>query len=851
MARSTRSRFPIPALLVACLLVVANSGVNAEPPAFLEYQPDAHTLQLWHLDERAPPFVNSVPGATPLEGLLNGAAAGKASIQGLGSSVSFHASVGGTPSTSGLRGAILVANPYLSKGSIDNVRPDFRYFGPDGAFTYEMIVKLDVMPRDSETIALALMTMEGDGEDRIFNFRIEKEGFLAFFPLPHGAAMGGGVATIPTSGPDAIDTANWFHVAVTYDGNSDATNNLKLYWTRLRPGLTSANCIGSGSMTNDFNGNLGDFAIGNEARSFPTNAEAEPFPGLIDEVRISGVARHPTDFFFVPQNQRFSPEQFAESLRRGAAPTSFQLGLTSLLVDSQPVTLGKSPSDLLELESGLHRLDFDFGFVPEQPGGEVKLRCLFEGVDERWRDTELGMTLACQILDVDDRVISQSRFAAVGRSAGWESSVEESAMTRRTEPIYIPNGARRFRVSLSSGSPDTTGFFGIDNIALHEPGGRDAPLWQSGGHIYDAVTTSPAGTLPGWRRNGAEPAIAQLIMRPNHPALGLVDGDQSRDGEWFFIQELPPAAHAGGTYVLSWDEVFNVIDGDTRRATYVNVPPGRYTFRAMGIAGDGATFGDALEVNILIHPPFWQMPWFWPAIASGFVAVLSGIIFSVHRSRAKRSLEKLRFQNALEKDRTRIARDMHDDLGTRVTFINMSAALARREMERSPDNSRRHLDKVTQSARELVVAMDDLVWAVDPSNDTLDDLASHIARVSDDMFRDSNIRCRLDIPSFLPALPLGSEFRHNVALALKEAMHNVLRHAGPCEVFVSVAFDGETILLQIRDTGRGFDLVGNPKGHGLDNMAHRFKEIGGTCEIKSSPGGGTSVVLSCPVARRP
>jgi signal transduction histidine kinase len=834
-------------MLSACGFCMADNSAHG----FQEYPPDAHTLHLWHLDERGTPFVNSVPGATPLEGLLNGASAGKQSVPGLGMAISLNASAGGVPATSGLRGAILLSSRSLGTGPGDNVRPDFRYFGPDGAFTYEMVVKLDVMPRDSQTIALGLMTMEGDGEDRIFNFRIEKEGFLTFFPLPHGASMGGGVATIPTSGNDAINTKDWFHIAVSYDGNNDTSSNLKLYWTRLRPGLTAANCIGSGSLTSDLNGNLGDFAIGNEARSFPTNAEAEPFPGLIDEVRISGVARHPSDFFFVPSNLRISPEQYVENRSQRTEPTPFRLGLSGLIVDSRPTTLKRHPTNQLELDSGLHRLDFDFGFVPEQPGGEVKLRCLFEGVDERWRDTELGMTLACQILSADGRVVSQSRFGAVGRSGGWESSVEESAMTRRTEPIYIPAGARKFRISLTSGSPDTTGFFAIDNIALHQPGAREAPLWRSGGYVYDAVTTSPAGTLPGWKRTGAEPAIAQLVMRPNHPALGLIDGDQSRDGEWFFVQDLPPAAFEGGTYVLSWDEVFNVIDGDTRRATYVNVPPGRYTFRAMGIAGDGASFGDALEVHLLIHPPFWQKPWFWPSLASGCVALVSAIIIAIHRSRAKRSLERLRFQNALEKDRTRIARDMHDDLGTRITFINMSAALARKEMETSPAKSRSHLEKVTRSARELVVAMDDLVWAVDPTNDTLDDLASHIARLSEEMFRDSDVRCRLDIPSFLPVLPLGSEFRHNVALSLKEALHNVLRHAGSCEVSVAVVFDGSTLHIKVRDTGRGFDLINNPKGHGLDNMASRFREIGGACTIDSSPGGGTTVVLSCPIAKRP
>jgi signal transduction histidine kinase len=158
---------------------------------------------------------------------------------------------------------------------------------------------------------------------------------------------------------------------------------------------------------------------------------------------------------------------------------------------------------------------------------------------------------------------------------------------------------------------------------------------------------------------------------------------------------------------------------------------------------------------------------------------------------------------------------------------------------------------MTESARDLVVAMDDLVWAVDPANDTLDDLASHLTRLSDEMFRDSPVRCRLDIPSLLPALPLGSEFRHHVALAVKESLHNVLRHAGPCEVFLSLAFNGDTLRITIRDTGAGFDLAADPKGHGLENLASRFEEIGGSCVIESSPGGGTRIVLSCPISKAP
>lgn len=837
-----------PALLPIISGVLPARGETGD---FQPYQVDEHTLHLWHLDEVGPPFADAVTDGNSLEGLLNGAQAGQTSLPGFSRAVSFNANAGGTPGASDLKGAILAASPNLIIGPGDNVGPDFRYFGQDGAFTFEMVVKLDVLPENSASVALALLTMEGDDADRIFNFRIEKEGFLAFFPLPHGAAMGGGVATIPTTGPHAVDTTGWFHVAVTYDGNSSATNNLKLYWTRLGSGVTTANCIGSGALSSDFNGNSGDLAIGNEARSFPGNAEAEPFPGLIDEVRVSGVARHPGDFFFVAPERRISPEQIARTVSETSQPPAFDLALLGVFVDSEKVSPPQRVNDFLELKSGLHRLDFDFGFDPDRSDGDVKLRCLLEGVDERWRDTELGMTLVCQALDANDRVISQSRFQAVGRSAGWETSLEESAMTRRTEPVFIPPGARKLRLSLASGPPDTTGYFAIDDIALHAPGTRDEPLWRSGGYVYDAITSSPAGYLPGWKRGGAEPAIARLTIRAGHPALGLVDGDQFRDGEWFTVQELPSAARQGGTFVLSWDEVFNVIDGDTRRATYVNVPPGRYMFRAMGLAGNGETSGDSIALAVLIHPPFWQRLWFWPVIAAGLVAMVSGVVLTLNRQRAKRSMERLRFQNALEKDRTRIARDMHDDLGTRVTFINLSAALARSEIDSSPENTRRHLAKMTESARELVVAMDDLVWAVDPSNDTLDDLASHLTRLADEMFRDSDIRCRLDIPSLLPSLPLGSEFRHHVALAVKESLHNVLRHAGPCEVFLSLAFDGDTLRITIRDTGTGFDLSSDPKRHGLGNLTGRFKEIGGNCLIDTSPGGGTCIVLSCPVSKGP
>lgn len=838
-------------ILRLAAIAVAASGMAHAAEFHTPYQADPATLHLWHLDEDAAPFADAGPSPTPLRGLLNGALAGQPSLPGLGTAVSFRANAGGVPGASNLIGAILAEAPHLVSGPQDNVKSGFRYFGEDGAFTYEMLIKPEILPGEAGVIGLGLLSMDGDGDDRIFNFRIERQGFLTFIALPHCGATGGGLATIPITGPHAIAMGHWYHIAVTYDGNAGITNNLKLYWTKIDTHPTEANLIGRGTLSNDLNGRTGDLAIGNEARGFTDNAEGEPFPGLIDEVRISGVARHPTDFFFIDPSKRVSPGAGNTAAARPSIPERLDLKLASVLVDASSANLTGKPGEVLRLGSGLHRLDFDFGFSPGQLDADVKLRCQLEGIDERWQETERGMSLVCQALDAGNQVISQSVFSAIGRSDGWETTLDDSKMTRRVEPVYLPAEAVALRLSLSSGSPDTTGLLAVDNIALSIPGEEQISLWENGNLNIDGLTPSPADVPPGWRRDGSDPAIAYLSIRSDGPALALVDGDQAKHGEWISVQKLNGPAASSRTLVLSWDEAYNVIGGSLNRATYINVPPGDYTFRAIGLAGANQRTGEMIALPIHIDPPFWQRVWFGPAVAAGSVALVAAAAFRHLRRRSKQRLERLRFQNALEQDRSRIARDMHDDLGTRVTVLNLTAALARRDWEKDPAKAQRHLDKMNNAARELVSAMDDLVWAVDPAHDTLDQLGSHLTRLADEMFRDSPIRCRLDIPAELPARPLGAEFRHHIALAVKESLHNVLQHAGPCEVFLSLALEGETLAITIRDTGRGFDPKSHPDGHGLGNTAGRIREIGGSYALDSSPRHGTCIVLVCRLPELP
>jgi signal transduction histidine kinase len=321
-------------------------------------------------------------------------------------------------------------------------------------------------------------------------------------------------------------------------------------------------------------------------------------------------------------------------------------------------------------------------------------------------------------------------------------------------------------------------------------------------------------------------------------------------GTWTATRPLT-RAHGGRTMILTWDEAYNIISGSMHRATYVNVPPGKYVFRAIGITAAGEPAAADLTLDIVIPPPLWQEPWFYSLVAGGTVFLLAAAILIVLRRRAKRRIERLRLLNAIESDRTRIARDMHDDLGTRVTVLTMAASLVERDIERDPPKARAHLAKMSASARELVSAMDSLVWAVDPSNDTLDHLGAHLSKTSQEFFRDTPVKFRTRIPAQLPAIPLHSDFRHHLSLAVKEALNNVLRHAGPCEASLELTLQHGVLTLRIEDSGCGFQESSVSRGHGLGNLRARMADLGGTCEISPTEGGGTRVMLSCPIPKNP
>ena len=155
-----------------------------------------------------------------------------------------------------------------------------------------------------------------------------------------------------------------------------------------------------------------------------------------------------------------------------------------------------------------------------------------------------------------------------------------------------------------------------------------------------------------------------------------------------------------------------------------------------------------------------------------------------------------------------------------------------------------HLGQISDTARELTQAMDEIVWAVNPRQDTLDGLVSYICQFAQEYLTVAGIQCRLDVPDHLPPLRLTADVRHNLFLAVKEALNNIVKHAQAREVRLRLIQDAVSLTLVIEDDGRGFGNGRGSSGEGLGNLASRLSAIGGRCSISSEPGCGTRVELS-------
>lgn len=287
--------------------------------------------------------------------------------------------------------------------------------------------------------------------------------------------------------------------------------------------------------------------------------------------------------------------------------------------------------------------------------------------------------------------------------------------------------------------------------------------------------------------------------------------------------------------------------GPRRVAYYDNLSPGSYKFRVIACNNDGAWNEAGLGVALVVLPHFWQTAWFFTIITLVAVSVLAGSVRHLTSRKLHLELAVLEQQHAVEKERSRIARDMHDDLGARLSEVLLLSDLTRKNGGK-PEEVRALTGKISRAARDLVDSLDALVWAVNPRNDSLDRFADYVAETSALYLETSGIRCVFELPPRLPALPLSSEVRHNLFLVVKEALHNIVKHADASEARISLCIENDILSLHIADNGRGFpDSAYSRSGNGLINMEDRMKKIGASFHIAKRPGNGTLIAVNIPV----
>ncbi len=267
------------------------------------------------------------------------------------------------------------------------------------------------------------------------------------------------------------------------------------------------------------------------------------------------------------------------------------------------------------------------------------------------------------------------------------------------------------------------------------------------------------------------------------------------------------------------------------------------------------------DVLLLESPPWWSLKRvLWIAGALGLVTLMAFVWVVVLRRRVAERTRELEIQiqkrqlaerrREIEQERARVAHDLHDDLGSGLTEVNMLTSLVKSSTT-SSDEKERYLVDLSETARRMVNSLDEIVWAVNPRNDTIASLASYFGSYAQRLLDLASVSCGLDIAHDLPEYPLDPKFRQEIFFAFKEALTNVVRHAQATQVWLRISVNHDCLVVEVSDNGRGFEPASRHAGNdGLVNMTDRLKSLDGDCEITTDSRDGTTVRFRAPLPEK-
>lgn len=422
------------------------------------------------------------------------------------------------------------------------------------------------------------------------------------------------------------------------------------------------------------------------------------------------------------------------------------------------------------------------------------------------------------------------------------------------ETLFVQNGQQGIEVQTQQRSPLQSG----DHVEVlgYVTHGEYTPQLQ------DAVFKKTSSGLP--------PVPARLtldeVLKGDHDCrLIQVDArvlDRTLHGSdrYLILQEGGFVFHAYLDQAAGEDAFAGLANGSRVAVTGVcQIDPGEWkageAWRAKGFS---IKLRSPADVVLLQAPPWWTLrKVLWMAFALGFAMLSAFVWVAVLRRQVTERTRQLEIQilerqraerrREIEQERARVAHDLHDDLGAGLTEVNMLSSLVK-----SPTTSavekQRYLDDLSEVAHRMVTSLDEIVWAVNPRNDTIASLAGYFGAYAQRMLDLAGVACGLNVSENLPEHPLDPKFRQEIFFAFKEALTNVVRHACAKQAWLRISVRDERLIVELADNGSGFESSGHPVGNdGLANMVERLESIGGSCEIISETQKGTTVRFSAPL----
>lgn len=273
--------------------------------------------------------------------------------------------------------------------------------------------------------------------------------------------------------------------------------------------------------------------------------------------------------------------------------------------------------------------------------------------------------------------------------------------------------------------------------------------------------------------------------------------------------------------------------GNSAEVRYPSLTSGRYTFQVQGAGSNGVWNQEGASLTFRIRYPYYQTVWFWASVtlATGL------LLFSLYRYR----LQQLR---RVELTRHRIADDLHDEIGSKISTVALRLDMTGRHPD-LPEVAQHQLSELADTSRRLVDDLRDVVWIVDATYDRLPQLVARMQQVADQMLRGR--RVRFEVSENLPEVAVDMEWRRHVYLFFREALHNLVRHSQAAHVVIEITAERQQVRLRVEDDGDGFDPEAARHGRGLETLQRRAEQLGGTYAVTSARGHGTTVTLVAPL----